>query len=342
MPCHSNAAVPRRSGQQCCAGLVCGRRPAGGLTGFFELKAFSLVVAIAPACVDPDSSRPPVDSPPGLVVAWDYTSDSSSEAGQPVLSLWPAEPRTPAPKVRYARMSPEAGKLVVLSETNDPWMHWQFEVPVVAAALTGRVDSSAPGSIQVYWNTERCPTFRESCSQVHPLVKGEQTIGFAFGFRSPIRELRLDVIDRAGARVELLELALGSTPILTTRWEPGSGQTRTELTPDGLKVVAGDLDPWVFLGARFTARSVEIVELVQEAPVGTAAQLFWRGSECPHYEEKCSVQLAPADGGVAAQAAFMRFVDTWRGEVEGLRIDPGNQRGAYLVHRVALSNTRER
>jgi hypothetical protein len=283
-----------------------------------------------------------VDAPEGLVAAWDYASEAPSEAGKPVLSLWPAEPRTPAPKVRYARMSPEAGKLVVSSETNDPWLQWQFEVPVVAAALTGRVHSSAPGSIQVFWNTERCPTFRESCSQVHPLVKGEQAIGFAFGFRSAIRELRLDVTDRAGVRVEILELALGSTPIVSTIWEPGSAQTRTELTPDGLKVIAGDLDPWVWLGARFTARSVETVELVQEAPAGTAAQLFWRGSECPNYDERCSVRLAPADGGVAAQAAFVRFVDTWRGEVEGLRIDPGNQRGAYLVHRVTLSNARAR
>jgi hypothetical protein len=330
MLCHSNAIVPGRFVQQRRARFL-GR-----------LTASSFVFSLASACVDPDSSRPPLDSPEGLVAAWDYASDSPSEGGDRVLSLWPAESRTPTPKVRYGRMSQEAGKLVVLSETNDPQVQWQFEVPVVAAALAGRVHSSAPGSIQVFWNTERCPTFRESCSQVHPLVKGEQTIGFAFGFRSPIRELRLDVVDRAGVRIELLELALGSTPILNTLWEPGSAQTRTELTPDGLKVVARDLDPWVWLGARFTARSVETVELVQEAPAGTVAQLFWRGSECPHYEERCSVNLAPVDGGVAVQAAFMRFVDTWRGEVEGLRIDPGNQRGAYLVHRVALSNAHAR
>ena len=197
------------------------------------------------------------------------------------------------------------------------------------------LEAEAPGPLQVFWSNRACPTFSESCSAVRALVPGRQTVEVLLDVTDPLREIRVDFPERAGARFVVHAVSLFMEPRLTSAWEPGAPETRVDVDDSGLHARASAADPWIFVmtpGLR--ASRATSVEIVLRAPSGPP-QLYWDGP-CGGFAEECSVRLTRTDAGDLTHRASLSEVSTWKGPLGALRLDPGPSAGTYTLERAVL------
>jgi hypothetical protein len=229
------------------------------------------------------------------------------------------------------------GRLIARVEGKDPYFVWRLEHTISTRLVSVDVEASEPGSVQLFWSSAACPTFRESCSLVEPLSVGRQWIDFLMDRTTEVRELRLDLPEAVGVTLWFDDIGVFERPELSPRWVAGPG---VELAAEryGLDLISRSTDPWMTVTtAGLNASSFDSVELVLHGNVRTAPQLFWDGP-CGHYDEACSVRLEAADSGALTHAARLTRMATWRGPIRSLRLDPSDGAGEYTIDRIALTS----
>jgi hypothetical protein len=275
----------------------------------------------------------PVPPPAAREAAvWEF----SGSRAPPLLSLWPKDPSAPQRKKHHIDSSKVGEALLSVVQGNDPWFLWQFETPLHAAVVALDVTSDKPGNLQLFWTTIDCPTFAERCSQTQSIGGGRQEREFILSFTRAVRELRLDLPQEPGARLELHSLRVYGKRVLKSGVRQKNEHTQLENTAQGLVVVSDAGDPWITLDTPWLdADAVSSIELEMPAPAAARPQLYWQGTACPGYSEACTVPLAP---GVTpgAYRAELAGVKGWSGRVRELRLDPSSEPARYVIVRIAL------
>jgi hypothetical protein len=295
-------------------------------------------VAIATTACVGFGEKPGPAPTAGDKIVWDY-----SEAPQsPSLSLWPPSSSVPERIKRNLRTHQEDDTLQVEVSGLDPGFVWQFSKPVNAGALRVELGSREGTSLQLFWAGTHCPSFKEECSAKVSVARGRQTIALLLP-EEPLTELRLDFAEEKGHRVDIFRLDVLGERHVQTAWT-AAPSTTTAIDSDGLAIVAGSNDPWVTAEIpQLKADSVDAVEVFCDAPKGTVSQLFWHGSECTHFEERCSVLFPPTESAAPTGTwVDLGAVPTWNGRIDGLRFDPGSAPARYVVERIALLRTTNR
>lgn len=265
-------------------------------------------------------------------LAWDFTAPRSSAKSM----LWPSSPGAPERLKRALSTENDRGKLVVRVVGKDPYFVWRFEHTISTRLVALDVETSAAGTVQLFWSSAACPTFRESCSLIEQLSVGRQWVDFLMDRSMEVRELRLDVPDSVGVTLWFYAIGVFERAELSPRWVGGPG---VELAVDsgGLDLTARSPDPWMTITTPgLDASSFDAMELVLHGTGPTAPQLFWDGP-CGHFDEGCSVRLGPADSGALTHTAELRRVPTWRGPIRNMRLDPGDGAGDYAIDRIAFT-----
>jgi len=325
-----------------------------GRSGLRPALAFSATLALALAhaasgCVcekgdvvreavpgdDPKDPRIDPRAPPlsKETVVWDFKKSGEP----PLLSLWPKDPTAPVRKRSAAKVSKQGEVLVAETEGADSWLLWQFDTPLHFATLSVELVSPVADRIQLYWTSIDCAIFSEKCSSAHEIVVGRQFVDLVPGTVRAIREVRLDLPAKAGVKLEFHQVRLFSKPVLHGSGNGHEPSTKVQPTPEGLAVESASSDPWVrFPTPWLSARGAETVELELEGAPPVAPQLFFVGSECPQFNEACSVQLTPAGPSAKIFRARLSDVPQWRGQITALRLDPSTTPGRYLIQRMSL------
>lgn len=292
-----------------------------------------LLVALAALGCTPDET---VKSPraSGDVAVWELPPEDAAA----VLSLWPPRQGTPARSKRHLGTHDEHDRLSAVVEGGDPGFLWRLETPIAAGSLSVQVDVAEPGELQLFWSTARCPVFSETCSATRLLGAGTQHVTFFLDAREPVRELRLDLPDRVGARLVFDAITVQKSARVTSPWiVPGTEAPEPELTPLGLRIEALEADPWIMTSTPgLDAARVDAVELTLRGP-GGPPQLYWDAACGPGgFTEDCSAFFTPADAGALTHRVDLRKAPRWRGQIGALRLDPGPGPGTYFIERVAL------
>jgi hypothetical protein len=283
-----------------------------------------------------DPNDPSIDpaAPPagGDVLAFQF----AVSAEPPLLVLWPQDPVTPVRKDQKLAASTRDRALVLETKSADSWMMWQFETPLHAAVLAMDLSLPKPGTVQVFWSSLDCPLFEERCSESHALPAGRQHVDFRVSRKRALREIRLDLPAEAGLSVEVHSIDLLAKPWLRSGARPRENHTRGELTKDGLVLSSSAEDPWLLLDTpELDAAKVDSIELEMESAAGAKPQLFWSGTECENFQEKCTVWLTPS--GPGKYQARLSGLPGWRGRVRVLRLDPSHEAARYVIRRVGLT-----
>jgi hypothetical protein len=267
------------------------------------------------------------------VAVWDFPV----ELPQSTLHLWPTAPGSPLRSRRHMETNTESGKLTAIVAGDDPYFVWQIQTPINAFGVHVVVDAAQPGPLQLFWNTQKCPVFSEACSTTVQLEPGRQTVEFLLDSRDPLRELRLDLPDRAGARVVFDEISLLRSAALGFAFVPNASAGEVSEHPTGLYVDALSADPWIVAHtAGLDADRITAAELVLRAAPGTTPQLYW-GTASSGFTEPASARFDSVDaGGEVTHRAKLRGRQGWSGKLDFLRLDPGADPGRYVIERLAL------
>jgi hypothetical protein len=277
-----------------------------------------------------DPAAPPLSKE---TVVWDFKKTGEP----PLLSLWPKDPTAPSRKRSQAKISKQGEVLVVETESADSWLLWQFDTPLHFATLSAELVSPVAGTVQLYWTSIDCAIFSEKCSNAQQIVPGRQFVDLFPSTVRGIREVRLDLPAKAGVRLELHRVRLFSKPVFHGSGNAHAPNTTVQPTPEGLAVESTGSDPWVqFPTPWLSARGAETVELELGGTPPLAPQLFFVGSECPQFNEACSVQLTPAAQSAQRFAARLSEAPRWRGQITALRLDPSTGPGRYVIQRMSL------
>lgn len=290
------------------------------------------------ACVpDQGTTREAPEARPHAVALWDLTSDDVPVG----VSLWPADPKAPAGQVHHVETTVQGGALVATAVGRDPYLRWVLPRPRPVGGLSIDVESAGGGKLQLFWTSLRCPSYRERCSIRHSLKGGTERIDFML-LEGQLRSLRLDFPERRpGHRVTVVRAVLLKEPIATGVWE-ASGGVRLERSPEfGLRATTESEDPWMATQTPgLHASWVDHVEVVMTTPSTARPQLFWRGEECEHFEEECSMFLTASDGGRAVHTAALSTRESWVGRIDAFRLDPSPQAGQFDLERIVLMRAR--
>jgi hypothetical protein len=288
------------------------------------------------ACVTADPRRP--DDAPPYRPTWDFSGPE-----RPVLlSLWPAQDEAPGRLKRHLKTNQHEGRLRLQVDGIDPAFIWQFEKPLHAGVFRVDLWSDQPNDVQLFWAGTRCPSFKEECSTVVRVPAERHTVEFMLP-PEPLAELRLDFGQIQGLRLDVHALVVFQEPTIAVPWRSVLESTRVEQGGEGLIVHAADDDPWIVTDVPGLDASVaDTIEVVIDAPLDTQGQLFWRGSVCPNFEERCSAQLHPMEAGATATSVDVSEITTWEGRIDGLRLDPGRHPGRYVVERIHLERVLKR
>jgi len=293
------------------------------------LLAYALT--LSGACTS--ESRPSTASGPVDVLVWDFPTESPP----PSLRLWPMDPASPLRKKRGLTTTNEQGRLATVVTGGDPGFSWDLSSPFAASFVRVEVDALAPGPLQLFVATSRCPVFSEPCSATAHLAVGKNIVNFPLDPAAPLRSFRLDPPDVPGARFWFDLVALRTGGATDTPFTPREPVTTLESTPGGLRVEAGAADPGMIVETPgLEASRVTAVELVlRSATAVVRPQLFWDGP-CGQFSEACSAFLPAADAGALTHRVVLAKHAKWTGRIGALRLDPGPGAGEYLLERIAL------
>jgi hypothetical protein len=264
-------------------------------------------------------------------LVWDFVGPRL-----PMARLWPTTSTTPERLKRALATEHDRGRLFARVDGKDPYFVWRLENAISVSLVSVDVESSQSGVLQLFWSSSACPTFRESCSVSERLSSGRQWVDFLVDRATPVRELRLDLPESTGSVFWFSEIAIFERAELSPRWIASAG---AELVPgpNGLDMTSRSKDPWMTVTTPgLDATRFDEVELALHGTGTIAPQLFWDGP-CGHYDEACSIRLAPADAGTLTHKARLSRAATWRGAIGTLRFDPGDGPGEYTVDRIALT-----
>jgi hypothetical protein len=292
---------------------------------------------VAPLLVTSCVKDAPPPAPQGdreEVAVWDFPE----QLGNTTLHLWPAGAGAPARSKRNLDTHTEEGRLVALVTKRDPYLLWRFEDPLTAYGVHLELDADEPGPVQVFWATPRCPVFSESCSATTTVGRGRRKIEVFLDSHDPLRELRLDVTDHAGARVSFESIAVLRSATLAGSWVPNASFVDAVSTPTGLVAHASMQDPWFTIETfGLDAARITAAELIVRAPTGSAPQLYWTAAESGvGFSEEASARLSAVDAGDLTHRVRLTGQAAWSGPIRALRLDPGDGAGRYIVERLAL------
>lgn len=274
----------------------------------------------------------PGKPPPRELAAFDFTGAS----GKTVLELWPAALAAPVRKKRQLLTRRDGNDLLATTHGPDPYFSWEFETPPQVAALSIDVDASAAGSLQLFWTNADCATFNESCSTIEALAAGRQTLYYVLDAARPLAGLRLDPPEVQGLKLRIHGIRLLDVARFPEQALPKSGTTLT-VAPDGLHISTTDQDPWlVFATPWLDARLVESAEVELRGATALSPQIYWTGSQCPVFGERCQTFLKPVPGKKDVYAARLAGLPGWQGRIHDVRFDPENAAGQYVLGRLVF------
>jgi hypothetical protein len=301
-----------------------------------RISSSALLVALAASSCTRDEPVKKSTQPQGdvTVAMWDFPEDPAAAA----VSLWPPRTGTPRRSKRHLATRDSNDRLEAVVEGADPFFMWRFETPIAAWSVGVQVDLAAPGPLQLFWSTARCPVFSEPCSTTRSLPAGPAHVTFFLDGADPVRELRLDLPDRVGARLAFDAITVRQDARVGSPWiAQGDEAPQPELTPSGLRLEAREPDPWLMTSLQELDTSrVSSVELTLRGPSGPP-QLYWDAACGPQgFSEECSARFSPVDAGALTHRLDLRGVPRWRGRIGVLRLDPGPEAGTYLIERIAL------
>lgn len=278
-------------------------------------------------------ARPSTASAPVDVLVWDFPTESPP----PSLRLWPMDPASPPRKKRGLTTTNEQGRLATVVTGGDPGFSWDLASPFAASFVRVEVDALAPGPLQLFIATSRCPVFSEPCSATAHLAAGKNIVNYPLDPAAPLRALRLDPPDVPGARFWFALVALRTGAATDTPFTAREPIITLESTPGGLRVNAGAADPGIIVETPgLEASRVTAVELVLRSTATVVhPQLFWEGP-CGPFSEACSAFLPAVDAGPLTHRVALAKHAKWTGRIGALRLDPGPGAGEYLVERIAL------
>jgi len=285
-------------------------------------------VESAPSSVP--SATAPVSPPPAGrdVLFWDFSAPDAPS----LLSLWPADSTAPQPKSVGINTTNEQGAAVVVVEGTNPHTEWSFSPPIDAGLLSFEIETAKVAELEVTVRSKDCPAAASACSWSEKLGVGRQFAEFVFPV-SQIRALRVQFPEEVGTRMTIHRLRFLREPKATSGFRSGHPNAQIMLTNNGLQIATPVGDPSVVLQvAGLEASAVERVE-VEVGPGEFAPQMFWEGTACPNFSEECSVRLSSSSGHFAAD---LRDHPKWSGRIDGLRLDPADPPGAYVIKRLAL------
>lgn len=296
-----------------------------------------LAAATLTACVSTEeATATKIQSTNGDILSWDFGARSVEPPGR---SLWPSEEGMPERLRRGMTTAKDNGLLTATVDGPDPAFIWQFQTPIEAAGLYVDAEFEEDAYLQVFWMTSRCKVYQEVCSTTEKAPKGRRTLQLILPRGDPIRELRLDLAEKNGLRIVFNRILLSREQSFDSAWT-AFAPARVEVTDDGLIVRSAQRDPWIYTRVPpMSASSVDTVMFDVEAPRGSRAQFFWQGSECEHFDERCSVVLPILDGGATSLALSLDGIDAWNGQIEQLRFDPADGPGEYRIRRIALTTS---
>jgi hypothetical protein len=288
-------------------------------------------LALGEACTSESKSSAP--GGPLDILVWDFPT----EPPPPTLRLWPLDPASPQRKRRGLTATDEAGRLATVVTGTDPGFSWSLESPIAAAFVRVEVEALAPGPLQLFIATSRCPVFSEPCSATAQLNPGRNVVNFPLDPAAPLRAFRLDPPDVLGARFWFDLVALRTGALTDTPFTPREPLTTLASTPTGLRLEASGSDPGMVVETPgLEASRVTAIELVLRSASGVARpQLFWEGP-CGSFSEACSAFLPTTDAGALTHRAVLARHRKWSGRIGALRLDPGPSAGEYLIQRIAL------
>jgi len=225
----------------------------------------------------------------------------------------------------------EGPDLLATTDGEDPYFVWDFESPERFGALVLDVDADEVGRVQLFWANDDCKVYEERCSTSRMLVPGRQTVDFFLDAAKDTLGLRLDLPEEKGVRLRLHSINVLERPRLSTGFSPRQGHTAATATPEGLRLSSKTPDPWIVFETPWLDTSkVEAVE-VELSGVGSAKpDLFWAGTTCPHFAERCRVTLEPSDAGDHF-VAKLSGVESWQGIAHDVRLDPSPDAGDYVL-----------
>jgi hypothetical protein len=284
---------------------------------------------------DPKDPRVDPRAPPlsKETVIWDFRASGEP----PLLSLWPKDPTAPTRKRSQAKVSKQGELLVAETESVDSWLLWQFDTPLHFATLSVELTSPVADTLKLYWTSVDCAMFSEQCSSTQQIVAGRQFVDLVPGTERAIREIRLDLPSKEGVKVEFHQVRIFGKPVLRASGSGHEPNTSVQPTPDGLAVESGGSDPWVeFSTPWLFAAGADAVELDLAGSPPVAPQLFFIGSECPQFNEDCSVRLSSDGPSARTFRAKLSGLSKWRGKISALRLDPSSTPGRYVVQRMSL------
>jgi hypothetical protein len=219
---------------------------------------------------------------------------------------------------------------------DDPYFLWRLETPIQAFGIHVDVDVDDEGTLQLFWSTPRCPIFSEPCSATIPVHLGRQMMDFLLDSHDPLRELRLDLPEHVGTRMNFRAITILRSPELGPSWVPNASIAAVNPGQGGLYIDANAPDPWLTtLVPGMDATRITAAELVLRGPADTAPQLYF--AEVPGgFQEPSSVHFTIADAGELTHRAKLRGASGWTGRLRTLRFDPGPNAGRYVIERFAL------
>jgi hypothetical protein len=277
-----------------------------------------------------DPRAPPLSKE---TVVWDFRKSGEP----PLLSLWPKDPTAPPRQRNQTKISKQGELLVAETESDDSWLLWQFDTPLHFATLSVELVSPIAGNVALYWTSVDCAMFSERCSSTQPIVAGRQFVDLVPGTERAIREVRLDLPAKTGVKVEFHQVRIFGKPVLRGSGSGHEPNTTVVPTADGLAIESAASDPWVqFSTPWLSAAGAESVELELAGTPPVMPQLFFSGSECPQFEEACSVPLLAREPSGKTFRAKLSGAPKWRGKITALRLDPSAKPGRYLLQRMSL------
>lgn len=281
----------------------------------------------------------PRKKPPRDLALYDFAHPPDP----PMLSLWPVGPKAPERKKRELLTRREGNSLRAITNGPGPFFIWEFQAPVRAGALSVEFESDAAAQLQLYWSDESCRTYNEQCSAKAQIVPGKQTVDFVLDPSQILYGLRLDLPRGRRVTLSFEHITLLARSRVSSGFAPRKDTTQVSTTPEGLRIISKQFDPWVtFSTPWLRADQVESVEATMHAAKGTRPELYWRGTECVNFSEKCHAWLLPVAGKPELFRAKLVAVPTWRGGVMALRFDPGVGAGDYLLHRLVIVRRRSK
>jgi hypothetical protein len=290
--------------------------------------AFLCATLPATACVC-EQGRP--ERAPGAVARELAFYDFAHQPDPAKMSFWRPGKETPNRKKRQLLTRQEGADLFATTDGLDPYFVWDFETPERLGAFVVDVTAEQPGRLQLFWANDDCQVYEERCSTSVTVAAGRQTVDFFLDAARDTRGIRLDLPEVKGAKLQFHSMSALDRTRLSTGFFPRQNHTTAAATPEGLRLSCRTPDPWIVFDTPWldTAK-VEAIEVELSGGGPGKPELFWSGSTCPYFMEKCHVTLEPSDGG-SRFVAPLKGVAAWSGAARAVRLDPGPGAGDYLL-----------